>query len=158
MLFSPFRSSLCRLAMRISAVFLALASLLLSSTVVAQTDAPRVSSVPSAPMAVHPAVNYESMPAAVQQKMNENKAAGLPYHNGIVKKYTVDIAAVTSTSGLVLLDFLSSVSGFIRSEFISPGHVMLIVEPALESTALKNALLGKSVSFQFIDETYTVSE
>lgn len=123
------------------------------STVSAQTVP--ATRQPSSPVAVHPkpVISYEHLPEDVRQKMEANKAAGFDVYSGIQKRYLIEVKVADATATQQLLGFLQNHAGFIKTEFISPGRVNVVVAPLHDPVTLKEALRQHNISFQFINET-----
>lgn len=99
--------------------------------------------------------DYNSMPYDVKNRVSSNKANGKPLLDGVLKGYTVDIAACQSeTSTKSILSFLTDMKGFCKVVFISPGKVKLIVQPELSSVDLKDNMLRSKLKFNFLEQFY----
>lgn len=106
-----------------------------------------------------PVFNYSDLPSDVQQRLNENKNSDRYLFDGVVKGYTVNIPASTNPfESEKLLSFLSTQHGFIKSEFVSPGTVRLLVQPDFDSVQLKELLKAQSLDFNFVNEFFTLDK
>lgn len=109
-------------------------------------------------VAVIPAYDYNQLAAYVQQRLDENKTAGRDLFNGVVKGFTVNIPVCTNAfEAASLLSFLSAQAFYVRSEFVSPGTVRILVQPSFDSVQLKDAMRAQGIDFNFINEFYALN-
>ena len=104
-------------------------------------------------------IDYNNMPAVVQLKVNNNKAAGKNLLEGIAKVFSVEIkTCITDADHKKILSFLKAKKGFINSQFVSEGLVRIIVEPTFDSVDLKDALLTEGIRFNFLNRSYLLKK
>ncbi len=98
------------------------------------------------------------MPAAVQQKMDQNKRDGKDALNGILKKHTIEFESCGSLEKAnTTLAGLQQYNDIIRWEFLSPGKIQVIVKPYFSNASLKQVFAELHLTFNFVSETYFVA-
>jgi hypothetical protein len=91
----------------------------------------------------------------VASKMNFNKTHQRPLSEGILKSYKVQISSCNSEANTKkIFSFLNNTEGFVKVDFISSGLVNLLVVPEYNSVDLKDMMLSRGMTFNFISETY----
>lgn len=104
-----------------------------------------------------PQLDYDQFPAELKQKVNSNKANGLPLLEGINKVYRVEIKQCTDESECnKKLEFMLREHDFISLSFREITLVDLRVSPSMKSEDLKSLLLSGGLTFNFIQEFYTL--
>lgn len=104
-------------------------------------------------------IDFDKLPADVQQKINANKLSGKNLLDGIAKAFTVEVKTCnTIEDEQKALSFLTTKKGFINSEFVSSGFVRIIVEPTFDSVELKDLMLNAAIDFNFLNEYYLVKK
>jgi len=103
--------------------------------------------------------DYSRMPDDVRLKMDANKAAGKELLDGVLKAFTVQIAACqTKHDADQTLRGLTTAPDVVRAEFVSPGLVRIVVRSSFDSVALKDLMLLEKIGFNFINEYYLLPE
>ena len=102
--------------------------------------------------------DYSKMPAAVQQKMDQNKIEGKDALNGIIKKHTIEFESCGSLEKAnATLASLNNYTDIVRWEFLSPGKIQVVVKPYFTNASLKQVLTELQLTFNFVSETYFVA-
>lgn len=104
-----------------------------------------------------PQLDYDQLPSELKQKVNSNKANGLPLLEGINKVYRVEIKQCTDESECnKKLEFMLREHDFISLSFREINLVDLRVSPSMKSEELKSLLLSEGLTFNIIQEFYTL--
>jgi hypothetical protein len=103
--------------------------------------------------------DYDLMPLNVQLKINENKKSGKNLLDEIAKGFEVEIkSCIDSQSTNKNLFLLTQQNGVLRVEYVSTGHVKIIVHSDFDSVTLKEMMLSQKLDFNFLSEFYFVNK